>query len=90
MAYLRVRQGDLEAHREWMIRNYALTFAAVTLRLWLPFLMLIGFAFTTAYITVAWLCWVPNLIAVELYISSAKAKRKRILVADEYAIQQNG
>jgi uncharacterized membrane protein len=90
MAYVRVRQGDLEAHREWMIRNYALTFAAVTLRLWLPLLMISGFAFITAYITVAWLCWIPNLIAAELYISGAKAKGKRILVADKYAIQQNG
>jgi uncharacterized membrane protein len=90
MAYLRVRQGDLDAHREWMIRNYALTFAAVTLRLWLPLMMATGFDFTVAYITVAWLCWVPNLIAAELYISSAKAKGKRVLVADKYAIQQNG
>lgn len=34
-AYWNIRAGNKEVHREWMIRNYALTFAAVTLRLWL-------------------------------------------------------
>jgi uncharacterized membrane protein len=85
MAYRRVRQGDYEAHREWMIRNYALTFAAVMLRLLLPLLILVGFSFTTAYTAVAWLSWVPNLIAVELYIAGKKA-RKRSAVAGQYAV----
>lgn len=85
MAYRRVRRGDYEAHREWMIRNYALTFAAVTLRLWLPLFMLLGFSFVTAYTAVAWLSWVPNLIAVELYIAGRKAKKKPA-VAGEYAV----
>ena len=35
MAYARIRARQIESHRRWMIRNYALTFAAVTLRLWL-------------------------------------------------------
>ena len=34
-AYRNIRAGNKEIHREWMTRNYALTFAAVTLRLWL-------------------------------------------------------
>lgn len=85
LAYRRVRQGDYEAHREWMIRNYALTFAAVTLRLWLPLLTLLGLSFVAAYTAVAWLSWVPNLIAVELYIGGKKA-RKKSAVAGEYAV----
>jgi signal transduction histidine kinase len=44
----------------------ALTFAAVTLRLYLPTAMVSESAFEPAYIAVAWLCWVPNLIAAEL------------------------
>ena len=86
MAYRRVRQGDYEAHRVWMIRNYALTFAAVTLRIWIPLLLLLGFSFVTAYTTVAWLSWVPNLIAVEMYISGKKARKKKPAVAGEYAV----
>jgi hypothetical protein len=34
MAYKRIREKKVLIHRQWMIRNYALTFAAVTLRLW--------------------------------------------------------
>jgi uncharacterized membrane protein len=65
-AYIRIRSYDLESHRRWMIRNYSLTFAAVTLRLWLPILMGFGNEFPEAYATVAWLSWVPNLIVAEI------------------------
>ena len=80
-AYVRIRQGEVEAHREWMIRNYALTFSAVTLRLWLPALMSFGHDFPAAYTTVAWLCWVPNLLFAELLVSrgrAAVARRQRL------------
>jgi uncharacterized membrane protein len=65
-AYLAVRRGDLVRHRRWMIRNFALTFAAVTLRLHLPVLTF-GFnvPFDDAYAVVAWLAWVPNLVIAE-------------------------
>jgi uncharacterized membrane protein len=65
-AYRAIRARDVAAHRRWMVRNFALTFAAVTLRLYLPTAMVSGSAFEPAYIAVAWLCWVPNLIAAEL------------------------
>ena len=76
-AYLRIRRGEVQAHREWMIRNYALTFSAVMLRLWLPVLMSFGQSFPEAYTTVAWLCWVPNLLFAELIISRSKAGARR-------------
>jgi uncharacterized membrane protein len=74
-AYLRIRTYDIDAHRRWMIRNYALTFAAVTLRLWLPALMISGHDFPTAYTTVAWLCWVPNLLIAELIASHQRGRQ---------------
>ena len=59
-------RGQYQAHRQWMIRSYALTFAAVTLRIWLPLLQFaLGLDFITAYMIVAWLCWVPNLTWAE-------------------------
>ncbi len=65
-AYRKVRQGDIEAHRQWMIRNFALTLAAVTLRIELPFMLaLMHWPFRPSYITVSWLCWVPNLLIAE-------------------------
>ena len=72
-AYRRIRQFDIESHRRWMIRNYALTFAAVTLRLWLPLLGGLGADFNDSYPAVAWLCWVPNLIVAEFLASRQKS-----------------
>jgi uncharacterized membrane protein len=46
-AYLAVRaarRGDHAAHRDWMTRNYALTFLAVTSRILVPFLLLVRLA----------------------------------------------
>jgi len=67
MAYRSARARDFTAHRRWMIRSYALTFAAVTRRLWLPLLGGAGVPLFEAYAAVAWLAWVPDLVAVEVY-----------------------
>lgn len=65
-AYRAIRARDVVSHRRWMVRNFALTFAAVTLRLWLPGLVVSGVPFGVAYPIIAWLCWVPNLVVAEL------------------------
>lgn len=69
LAYRSIRRKDIDQHKAWMIRSYALTFAAVTLRLWLP-LFTAGFRlpFEQAYLAVAWFCWVPNLIVGEYLV----------------------
>jgi uncharacterized membrane protein len=64
-AFLAIRVRDVAAHRRWMTRNFALAFAAVTLRLWLPAAMIAGLPFAAAYAAIAWLCWVPNLAIAE-------------------------
>jgi hypothetical protein len=64
LAYRTIRQGDTVAHQRWMIRNFALTFAAVTLRLWMPVLVML-FGEVTGYEIVAWLCWTLNLVVAE-------------------------
>lgn len=64
-AYSAIRAGDPVAHRRWMVRNFALAFGAVTLRLWLPASVVAGMLFEVAYPMVAWLCWVPNLLVAE-------------------------
>jgi len=50
-----------------MTRNYALTFAAVTLRWYLVACWQI-FGYDLGYWIQGWLCWVPNIILVELYL----------------------
>jgi uncharacterized membrane protein len=68
-AYLTIRNGEIDNHKMWMIRSYALTFAAVTLRIWLPLGQILQFDFIEAYRVIAWLCWVPNLIIAQWIIS---------------------
>lgn len=64
-AFAAARRRDFASHRRWMIRNFALTFAAVTLRLYLPPVFILGLPFATAYAAISWLCWVPNLLVAE-------------------------
>jgi uncharacterized membrane protein len=77
-AYLFIRKGNIDNHRKWMIRNYALTFAAVTLRLYIPLSFLMEIEFETAYQAVAWLCWIPNLIFAEWYFNIKKTQAQEI------------
>ena len=65
-AYVSIRRRDIVAHREWMLRSYSLIFGAVTLRIWLP-LLIVAYQgeFLPAYRWVAWLSWVPNIIWAE-------------------------
>jgi hypothetical protein len=51
-----------------MIRNYALLFAAVTLRIQLPLLAGLMNAFETPYAIISWLSWVPNALWAEWYL----------------------
>jgi hypothetical protein len=77
MAYKQVRNKDLEGHRQWMIRNYALTFAGVMLRIWAPIAGAAGLEFTAAYTAIAWLCWVPNLMVAEWIIRRTRESQPR-------------
>jgi len=64
-AFMSIRRGAVEAHRKWMVRNFSLTFAAVTLRLYIPMSAMAGISFEQAYPFIAWLCWVPNIVFAE-------------------------
>ena len=84
-AYRHIRNKDLEAHRQSMIRNYALTFAGVMLRVWMPVSVVLGADYTTAYIIISWACWVPNLLVAEWIIRRTLpvARRSSVLRRDE-------
>jgi uncharacterized membrane protein len=56
------------AHREWMLRSYAITATAITLRLMLPASAFMGFEFAAAYPIIAWLGWLTNLALFEYLI----------------------
>ncbi|MFG2847133.1 DUF2306 domain-containing protein [Kitasatospora sp. NPDC048296] len=78
-AYRAIRERDVRSHQAWMIRNFALTYAAVTLRLWYGVLILVQIPFVHgvdpidtimphAYAPLPFLCWLPNLVVAEWMI----------------------
>lgn len=70
------RFGD---HRAWMLRSWAMTAAAITLRLMLPFSgLVLGLGFYTAYPVIAWLSWLTNLALVEIHIRRTRAPAPRL------------
>lgn len=81
LAVKKARDGDYLAHRDWMIRSYALTLSAITLRAWkwsinnsveLPPM--------DVYRAVAWLGWVPNLLFAEFLIRRMRSQAKEKIV----------
>lgn len=70
LAVRAVKKRNIEEHARWMWRSYALTFAAVTLRLYV-FLFTSSYDMSApeAYGIIAWLSWTINLVAVEIYLS---------------------
>jgi len=71
-AFLSIRNKKIDKHQQWMIRSYALTFAAVMLRIYLPLSQIAQFEFIDTYRIIAWLCWVPNLFVAEWIINNLK------------------
>jgi len=73
MALIKAKQKDFKAHRRFMIRSYALTLSALTLRAW-------KYAITNTmevppmdvYRIVAWLGWVGNLAFAEILLIQHK------------------
>lgn len=59
---------DFIKHERWMIRSFALTLAAVTLRLYLIPVGVFAWDFVSSYALIAWLCWVPNIVIAEAWL----------------------
>lgn len=64
-AFTRILRRDVAGHRRMMIRSFALTFAAVTLRIYFPAAVAAGLPYEGSYQVIAWMCWVPNLLFAE-------------------------
>ncbi len=77
MAYSHIRRGEVKTHREWMIRNYALIFGAVTLRIYIRTFFALGLTLPDFHAINAWLCWAPNLLVAEWIIRRTRAKTQQ-------------
>lgn len=89
--YRAARAHRYRDHERWMLRNLALTFAAVTFRGWLGLsiavqLPWLGSAyggdfdqlFHTAYTATTWLAFIPNVALVSLYLRARSRTRKPV------------
>ncbi len=86
LAYRAARRRDFAGHRAWMMRNYALTFLAVTSRILVPVVLLAQIPFggadlgsigerASSMIPIGQtLGWIINLIVVEYFIRRAPAR----------------
>ena len=75
MALYKAKKKDFKSHRNFMIRSYALTLSALTLRAWKYGLNnSFELAPMDVYRAVAWLGWVINLGIAEIIIYRLKNK----------------
>lgn len=74
-ALVSARQKNFIAHRNFMLRSFALTLSALTLRAW-KYGINNTFEFPPmdVYRVVAWMGWVPNLLVAEYLISRRKKR----------------
>jgi hypothetical protein len=61
-------QHRFQDRRRWMLRSYALTAAATTLRILLPASAVMDLPAGPSYRAIAWMCWLINLGIVEIYL----------------------
>ena len=67
-AWLRIRRREVRGHQMDMQRSYALSFAAITLRIWMYAIGgLLEWRTPGAYALSAFLCWVPNIVLLEAW-----------------------
>ena len=70
MAFISVKRGRIQQHKEWMIRSYVVTFAFVIFR-WLNELEILRElgSFVERGPTIGWLSWTIPLLITEIVIS---------------------
>lgn len=74
-AVILAKQKNISAHREYMIRSFALTLSAIALRSWKIVLVnLTTRDIPTIYMIDAWLGFVPNLLLAEWLIIKRRQK----------------
>ncbi len=77
IALIKAKKGDFVSHREFMMRSFALTLSALTLRAWKwSITNTVEMPPMDVYRAVAWLGWVPNLIIAEILIRRKYGKNR--------------
>ena len=67
----------LALHRSWMIRSYALTASAITLRIYLGLGAALAIPFVGSRPAIAWLCWVSTYCSPRLSCCTATGNKRQ-------------
>ncbi|ANE53593.1 hypothetical protein SY85_18540 [Flavisolibacter tropicus] len=74
-AYAEARKRNIQRHKAFMYRSFALTLSAITLRAWKYVLIAIFHPRPMdVYQLIAWLGWVPNLLIAEYLLTQKRPK----------------
>lgn len=73
--FLSIKNKNIRLHKAFMLRSFALTFSAITLRFWKVILVyLFHSSPMDIYQIIAWLGWIPNLLIIEFYLYQQSKK----------------
>lgn len=79
IAVIKIKNKNLHEHKIWMMRSFALSFAAVTLRLLVPaFSEILGYEKELIIVSTAWLSWLLNLFIAEGMIFAMERKVNKL------------
>ena len=88
-AVVAARKGRFAEHKRFMIRSYAMTFSAITLRTWK---IVLGHLFhpdpLSLYMTDAWMGFIPNLLFAEWWIRLRMSHPAKADIADKHQEEQ--
>ena len=65
LGFLAIRRRDIPAHRRWMLRSFAMAFAAVTIRFYFHPAKALGIPFEYTYPASLWLAILTNIVMIE-------------------------
>lgn len=69
IGFVAIRRRQIERHRAFVTRSYAIIFGAATFRLWITGLPALGvLSFEHAYASGAWASWLLNLAVAEMIL----------------------
>lgn len=78
LGYQTIRKGNVEKHKEWMIRSYAIALAALTFRIYHVIFIYMGIPYNDNYAASQWLSVLGNLFMSELAISYIRYRANRL------------
>jgi uncharacterized membrane protein YozB (DUF420 family) len=78
LGYIAIRKGNIDKHKEWMIRSYAIAIAALTFRIYHLLFIYLGIPYNTNYAASQWLSVLGNLFLAELAISYLRLRAEKI------------